>query len=98
MVKRTKQLKAARHHAVTKRRPDLRRAHAPDERLPARSQWVAQPRCRRLCGDPNPATWWRWRQKPDFPKPKIVNGRVYFLWGDVADWWASQPEEHLAAA
>jgi hypothetical protein len=97
MAKPKKQLKPARH-AVAKRRPDLRRAHAPDERLPTRNQWIAQPKGRRLLGDPNPATWWRWRQKPDFPKPKIVNGRVYFLWGALCDWWDQQTERHAGRA
>ncbi len=68
------------------------RAPSGTEKLPARNQWIAQPKARRLLGDVDPVTWWRWRQKPGFPTEKVINRRVYFLWGEVSDWWNAQPE------
>jgi hypothetical protein len=67
------------------------------ERLPGRNDWISQPKARQLFGNPSPVTWWRWRQKTDFPKPKVINRRLYFLWGDLTAWWASQPERRAAA-
>ena len=97
MAKPKQQRKQTRH-TPAKRRQEVRRTQAPDDRLPTRTQWIPQPRGRRLLGDPNPVTWWRWRQKPEFPKPKVINGRLYFLWGELADWWANHPDRQVAAA
>jgi hypothetical protein len=79
-----------------KRDRQSKRAVALAERLPGKHEWIAQPKARRLFGDPSAVTWWRWRQKPEFPKPRVINGRLYFLWGALSDWWASQPD-HAAA-
>ncbi len=70
---------------------------AATERLPRKFDWVAQPKARKFLGDPSPVTWWRWRQKSGFPTAKIINGRLYFLWGELADWWESQPDRRQAA-
>jgi hypothetical protein len=87
-----------RKSAVAKRDRKSRRPALLKEQLPGRNDWLAQPKARRLLGDPSAVTWWRWRQKPEFPKPRVINGRLYFAWGPLADWWASNPDHRAATA
>lgn len=90
--------KQRRKPAVAKRDHRSKRTAALTERLPAKTDWIAQPKARRLLGDPSAVTWWRWRQKLEFPKPRVINGRLYFPWGALSDWWTSNPDHRPATA
>jgi predicted DNA-binding transcriptional regulator AlpA len=54
-------------------------------------QWLTGPSLRRML-DISAPTLWRWRQKPGFPRAKIIHGRTFFDRGEIETWMDSQPE------
>ncbi len=57
------------------------------------NDFISGPKLRARFGI-SPVTLWRWRhaRQCGFPKPKVINGRLYFSIGAVSDWLAKQPE------
>jgi hypothetical protein len=45
-------------------------------------------------------TLWRWRHNEalKFPRAKEINGRLYFRWGAVCEWYQRQPNAQAEAA
>lgn len=53
--------------------------------------FVSGPKLRRMIGI-SAVTLWRWRngEKVGFPKARMINGRLYFVWDEVLVWLAKQ--------
>jgi predicted DNA-binding transcriptional regulator AlpA len=60
---------------------------------------ISGPKLRRAL-DISPPTLWRWRRnkKMAFPKPTMINGRLYFFWVEVQAWVAKQHHATLIEA
>ena len=69
-----------------------KRALRPAAERPEPHSLVPAPRLRELLGI-TPVTLWRWRHddKMDFPAAKVINGRLYYPWHEVAAWLDRQP-------
>jgi hypothetical protein len=53
-------------------------------------EYAAQPKLRRMFGNPSAVTWWRWRHDPAMacPPMKEINGRKYGSVREWKAWWA----------
>jgi hypothetical protein len=54
---------------------------------------VSGPNLRRML-DISAVTLWRWRHDVNagFPRARLINGRLYFLWQEVQAWLAKQDQ------
>ena len=61
--------------------------------------WMPAPKLRRLLNI-SAVTLWRWRHNETlkFPRAKEINGRLYFRWGAVCEWYQRQPNAQAEAA
>ena len=83
---------------MSKRRPKSKTTAA----MPAAKAGPAKPDAHALVPGPklrqilgvSPVTLWRWRhdETMGFPAAKLINGRMYFPWGQVAAWLERQQE------
>lgn len=56
---------------------------------------IPQPRLKEILGV-SQMTLYRWRKKQDFPKARIIEGRLYFHADEIRDWVNSRPSGHGA--
>ena len=61
--------------------------------------WIPAPKVRARLNI-SAVTLWRWRHNEalKFPRPKEINGRLYFRWGAVCEWYQRQPDAQAEAA
>jgi|ERR1700757_2115564 predicted DNA-binding transcriptional regulator AlpA len=81
--------KSALRKRARKRRASLGTARPTS----ADDHFITGPKLRAKLGI-SAVTLWRWRhdEQTAFPKPKSINGRLYFPAGAISDWLARQPE------